>query len=369
MVLFGAKINNPDDKADVTHALELAIKIGKEAAAFCTAKFEKPNTLNFEALAWPFLLITKKRYGGQLWLKATEPEKKLKIKGLESARRDNCKLVANTQKRCLEMILTKGKPDEAVAYAQSEIRRLLEGKVDVHELIITQQLKCYQKDYKTKQAHAEVRELMEKRSPGSGPKIGERVPYVLVRRHKKAKRYECAENPLFAVEHDLPMHTEYYLEKQMFKPLIRVLSPIYGDAEANRLIRTGEHTRHIDRHIALQQDVGLGKFYTKNPMCKGCGVSLSYSMCAEGSLPANLLCRDCEPQRVDLVVEEQTKLREVEAAFHRMWTTCQECQGSRFSEIICSAQDCPIFFHRLTTRRDLDSTRKSLAGLAKELEW
>jgi DNA polymerase delta subunit 1 len=369
MVIFGLKIADPKNKAEVTATLERAIKIGKEAAAYCTAKFAPPNTLNFEALCWPYLLITKKRYGGQLWLNPNAPEKKLKIKGLESARRDNCKLVANTQKHCLELILTKGTPDEAVVYAQRQIRALLEGKVDVHELIITQQLKCYQKDYKTKQAHAHVRELMEKRSPGSGPKIGERVPYVLVRRDKKAKRYECAENPLFAVENNLPIHTAYYLENQMFKPLIRVLTPIYGEEKAHRLITTGEHTRHIDRHIALQEDEGLGKFFTKSVMCKGCGITLSYGTCAEGSRPAELLCRSCEPRRFNLLVKEQAKYSAVQAAFHRMWTTCQDCQGSRFTEIMCSAQDCPIFFRRLTARRDMETSKKTVQALAKELEW
>lgn len=364
MVIFGPSLGEEerDDPVKRRAVISQVMELGKKASDFCSARFPKPNKLTFENAYFPYLLVTKKRYGGQVWTNPDKPNGKLKIQGLESKRRDNCKLVAQTQERCLQLILRQGKPAEALTFAQRQIRALLEGKVDLHDLIISQQLKCYQKDYKVPQAHAEVRELMEQRNPGSGPKIGERVPFVLVRRDRTAKRYQCAEDPLYALEHRLPMNTSYYLENQMFKPLIRVFAPIYGPEKADSLLKHGEHTRHLNRHVALQEDKGLGRYFKVRPACRGCGVALK-----PGEEETYLLCATCEPERVGVCLSEIGTLRKTEVAYARIWTNCQDCQGSRFKEVICGATGCPVFYKRLSLRQDLNEQRMRYAALSREL--
>lgn len=92
MVKFGVK------------SIEEAMKLGKEAADYVSAKFIKPIKLEFEKVYFPYLLINKKRYAG---LYFTKPDKhdKMDCKGLETVRRDNCPLVANMMNTCLQILL------------------------------------------------------------------------------------------------------------------------------------------------------------------------------------------------------------------------------------------------------------------------
>ena len=92
MVKFGVK------------ELEKAMELGNEAAAYVSSKFIKPIKLEFEKVYFPYLLINKKRYAGLYW---TSPEKydKMDSKGIETVRRDNCRLVQTVIETVLRKIL------------------------------------------------------------------------------------------------------------------------------------------------------------------------------------------------------------------------------------------------------------------------
>jgi DNA polymerase delta subunit 1 len=92
MVKFGVK-----DLAE-------AMKLGEEAATYVSSKFIKPIKLEFEKVYFPYLLINKKRYAGLYW---TNPDNydKMDTKGIETVRRDNCRLVQNVIETVLRMIL------------------------------------------------------------------------------------------------------------------------------------------------------------------------------------------------------------------------------------------------------------------------
>jgi DNA polymerase delta subunit 1 len=84
--------------------LKTVMKLGQEAAEFVSAKFPKPIKLEFEKVYFPYLLINKKRYAGLYW---TSPEKydKMDSKGIETVRRDNCRLVQTVIETVLRKIL------------------------------------------------------------------------------------------------------------------------------------------------------------------------------------------------------------------------------------------------------------------------
>lgn len=96
--------------------LEKAMDLGREAAAYVSDKFIKPIKLEFEKVYFPYLLINKKRYAGLYW---TTPEKfdKMDSKGIETVRRDNCRLVQNV----IETILHKILIDQDVQGAQEYV--------------------------------------------------------------------------------------------------------------------------------------------------------------------------------------------------------------------------------------------------------
>ena len=87
-----------------TEDLKEAMKLGEDAANFVSGKFIKPIKLEFEKVYYPYLLINKKRYAGLYW---TNPEKhdKMDSKGIETVRRDNCRLVQTVIETVLQKIL------------------------------------------------------------------------------------------------------------------------------------------------------------------------------------------------------------------------------------------------------------------------
>lgn len=48
-------------------------------------------------------------------------------------------------------------------------------------------------EYAGKQAHVELSKKIAKRDPGNAPKLGDRIPYVIIAGSKNAKAFEKAE--------------------------------------------------------------------------------------------------------------------------------------------------------------------------------
>lgn len=94
--------------------LETAMKLGEEAAQYVSSKFITPIKLEFEKVYFPYLLINKKRYAGLYWTR-TDKYDKMDTKGIETVRRDNCRLV----QVCIETVLRKMLIDRDVEGAQT----------------------------------------------------------------------------------------------------------------------------------------------------------------------------------------------------------------------------------------------------------
>jgi DNA polymerase delta subunit 1 len=84
--------------------LAKAMELGRDAASYVSSKFISPIKLEFEKVYFPYLLINKKRYAGLYWT-GTEKYDKMDTKGIETVRRDNCRLVQNVIETVLRKIL------------------------------------------------------------------------------------------------------------------------------------------------------------------------------------------------------------------------------------------------------------------------
>ncbi|KAK5380408.1 DNA-directed DNA polymerase delta [Exophiala xenobiotica] len=344
MVKFGEK--------DLSKTMEL----GQEAADYVSAKFIKPIKLEFEKVYFPYLLINKKRYAGLYW---TKPEKydKMDTKGIETVRRDNCRLVQIVIETVLKKILMDRDLEGAQDYVRETISNLLQNKVDLSMLVITKALS--KSDYTAKQAHVELAERMKKRDAGSAPALGDRVAYVIIKGAAGAKNYEKAEDPIFVLENNIPIDTKYYLENQLSNPLGRIFEPILGERRANSLL-AGDHTRSIS--VAAPTLGGLMKFTKKTQTCMGCKKPLVGKEESKGAV-----CENCRPRIGELYTKHVKNTGEMEVRFSRLWTQCQRCQGSMHSEVLCSSRDCPIFYMRMKARKEVEEAGRDLARFDEDV--
>ncbi|KAF8899613.1 DNA polymerase family B-domain-containing protein [Gymnopilus junonius] len=343
MVRFG-----PTDLAKV-------MELGREAASLVTTKFIRPINLEFEKVYYPYLLINKKRYAGLYWTKVDKYDK-MDAKGIETVRRDNCRLVSTVIETCLHKMLVDRDVKGAEEYTKRTISDLLQNKIDMSQLVITKALA--KTDYVGKQAHVELAERMKQRDAGSAPALGDRVAYVIVKGIKGAAAYEKSEDPLYVLENSIPIDTKYYLENQLSKPLLRIFEPILG--EKSQSLLSGDHTRTIQ--IATPTVGGLMKFAVKTVTCMGCKTPL------RGKEISGAVCKNCRPRIQELYQKQIISTSELQVRFSRLWTQCQRCQGSLHQDVICTSKDCPIFYMRKKAQKDVEDANTVLERFDVE-EW
>ncbi|CDO75821.1 hypothetical protein BN946_scf184951.g19 [Trametes cinnabarina] len=336
--------------------LPTVMRLGSEAADFVTSKFVKPIKLEFEKVYFPYLLISKKRYAGLYW---TRPDKydKMDTKGIETVRRDNCRLVSTVIETCLHKMLIDRDVKGAEDYVKQVISDLLQNKIDMSQLVITKALA--KADYAAKQAHVELAERMKKRDAGSAPALGDRVAYVIIKGVKGAAAYEKSEDPIYVLENNIPIDTKYYLENQLSNPLMRIFEPILGEKASSLL--SGDHTRTIQ--VATPTVGGLMKFAVKTVTCLGCKTPLRKN----NSVPNGAVCNNCRPRLGEFYQKQVSNASELQVRFSRLWTQCQRCQGSLHQDVLCTSRDCPIFYMRKKAQKDVEDANAVLERFDGEI--
>lgn len=326
-----------------------AIRLGKEAAILLSDRFLKPIKLEFEKVYYPYLLLTKKRYAGLLWTNPDKPDKK-DCKGIESVRRDNCLLVRNMVEKILDIILYEKDFQKAVDYTKGRIYDLYNNRIDISQFIMSKALSKElegENSYNSNQAHVELAKKLVKRNNVKF-NIGDRIPYVITGKNKKAKLYQKSEDPTFAFKNNIPLDLEYYFENQIKPPIKRIFSSIVDTSQ----IFEGEHTRiKIEQKISKKK--GLGMFFKVNDkFCLNC----------KQGLPENYVkpvCSKCLDQEKALLIKTTVKLKAKEREYQKLWSECQRCEDSLLTEVICSNSHCPIYFKRVKLQNDLEDVYKN----------
>ncbi|KTW30100.1 DNA-directed DNA polymerase delta POL3 [Pneumocystis jirovecii RU7] len=334
MINFGVK--------DISESM----KLGYEAADYVTNKLIKPIKLEFEKVYFPYLLISKKRYAGLFW---TKPETfdKIDSKGIETIRRDNCRLVSTVIETILRKLLIDQDVDGAQNYVKRVISDLLQNKIDMSNLVITKTLT--KSDYISKQAHVELAERIRKRDSGLAPTLGDRVAYIIVKGAKGDQTFLRSEDPIYVLENNIPIDTKYYLDNQLSKPLLRIFEPILGE-KANSLL-SGDHTRTIS--MTSPAIGGLMKFTVKTATCIGCKIPLKNGY-------NGAVCNHCIGRTAELYQKQLNIVSDLEIHFAKLWTQCQRCQSSLHQDVLCTSKDCPIFYMRKKVQKDMKENIETL---------
>lgn len=179
---------------------ELVKRMGeKEFCKFVQMLADEANSklppavrLMFEKIMFPFCSVNKKRYAY-----VNFDQEKITYMGLESKRRDNAEFCRQVQIKTLELLLLKKDVPGAIAFVREKSRQLLEGEIEVNELIVTKQY--YRTDYKndTLPHLIVVKKTLHR---GETPyELGQRVPYVIVIDKDVKTKSLNAEDPTYAM--------------------------------------------------------------------------------------------------------------------------------------------------------------------------
>eukprot|EP00922_Rhytidocystis_sp_ex-Travisia-forbesii_P037852 GHVS01056366.1.p1 GENE.GHVS01056366.1~~GHVS01056366.1.p1 ORF type:complete len:1060 (+),score=107.39 GHVS01056366.1:163-3342(+) len=217
-------------------SVEEIMNMGRNAADWISQQFISPIKLEFEKVYFPFLLMNKKRYAGLIYTKPGKHDRK-DCKGIETVRRDFCPLV----QRLVDSVLDKMLIDFDVVGAQQltkdTIADLLQNKVDMSLLVVTKSIGKV--DYEMHLPHVELAKKLRQRDPGTAPGVGDRVSYIVIKGHKGQPQYDRAEDPLYALDNNLTIDTNHYLEN-IKNPIMRVFEGVMPNPDT---LFSGDHTR------------------------------------------------------------------------------------------------------------------------------
>jgi DNA polymerase delta subunit 1 len=125
----------------------------------------------------------------------------------------------------VDSILIKRDVMGARVEARRVVSDLLQGRIPIEKLTLSKALRTGYKNLDL--PHLAVARKMEQRDPGSGPKPGDRVRYVLLDTGNPTDKQSVkAEDPAYAVEHGLPLDMSYYLVCLTYRQRSRATSVV-----------------------------------------------------------------------------------------------------------------------------------------------
>jgi len=234
-VFFSPKIHNINTKEIKTDhaALKVCIEIGMLAGDTICKILPEPEEQVYEKTLWPFIILTKKRYVGNLY-EEDDSHFKQKSMGIVLKRRDNAKIVKIVVGGIVDYILN-GKPGEtnisdrnkgAIDYTRSLLKKILRGEYPIDKYIVSKTLRSQYAD-RTRIVHAVLADRIGIRDPGNKPSVNDRIPYVyIVPKGKVNLQGDRVEDPKYVFENKLELDYLFYITNQIMKPSIQFLEHI-----------------------------------------------------------------------------------------------------------------------------------------------
>ncbi|XP_061750084.1 DNA polymerase zeta catalytic subunit isoform X3 [Nerophis ophidion] len=325
---------------------EQAFKIGQEMAEAVTATNPKPVKLKFEKVYLPCVLQTKKRYVGYMYESLDQKEPVFDAKGIETVRRDGCPAVSKILERSIKLLFETRDISQVKHFVQRQSVKVLDGRASMQDL-------TFAKEYRGSDSYRpgacvpalELTRRMMAYDRRLEPRVGERVPYVVVSGPPATPLIQLVRRPLDALQDPgLRLNATYYITKQILPPLARVFQLIGVDVfswyrDLPRIQKAscpsvygGEEGR---RKGTISQ-------YFTSLHCPACDRLTPLGVCAP--------CRS-QPQRVAVVLQQD--LRRWEQEQDQLLKVCRSCSGCSERHVPCVSLDCPVLYKLTRTSRQL----------------
>jgi DNA polymerase elongation subunit (family B) len=292
-VFFTMKIHDKktlDIKTD-KEALSMCIELGQLAGATICKILPEPEEQVYEKTLWPLVLLSKKRYVGNLY--ETDINKYYqKSMGIVLKRRDNAKIVKIVVGGIVNYILNERSNQGAIDYTRALIKKILRGSYGIDKYIITKTLRGEYKgaklttttsiekstgqktvveagtkgtwawdDIESSLAHVSLCQRIKKRDPGNSPEMNDRIPYVyVVPKGKVLLQGDRIEDPKYVLDNNLELDYLFYITNQIMKPSIQFLELIAKNPEKlfenyiNKEINRRKNISSIYDYVIEQED-------------------------------------------------------------------------------------------------------------------
>jgi DNA polymerase elongation subunit (family B) len=223
---------NPEtgEKLHGKAALQAAKDLTVESGQLVSSCLKPPHDFEFDKIFRSFILLSKKRYVGDMSEDGVEDEDfHRKSMGIVMKRRDNAPIVKYVYGHAVDAILdptrlnVKEGVQIAANFVQKASRDLLAGKFPMSKLTITKSLRADYAD-PTRIAHKVLADRIAERDPGNKPSTSDRIPFVFFENPKAKLSGDKIELPTYIKEHGLKPDYAHYITNQISKPVAQVFA-------------------------------------------------------------------------------------------------------------------------------------------------
>lgn len=203
--------------------IQAAINTSIEMSNAFKPLLKPPHDAEFEKVYSPWIVLSKKRYTGNLYEDDVNKFYQ-KSMGIVLTRRDNCSILKRVYGGMIDIILNQSDIGKAISYLKNQLTLIQNGSVSINDLIISKTLKG---SYANPQqiAHKVLSDRMAERDAGSAPNINDRVQYVYIcNPDKSALQGDRIESPDFIKTHNLQIDYGHYISNQILKPSCQLLA-------------------------------------------------------------------------------------------------------------------------------------------------
>ncbi|XP_026197359.1 DNA polymerase zeta catalytic subunit isoform X3 [Anabas testudineus] len=325
---------------------EQAFKIGNEIAEAVTATNPKPVKLKFEKVYLPCVLQTKKRYVGYMYESLDQKEPVFDAKGIETVRRDGCPAVSKILERSIKLLFETRDISQVKPFVQRQCVKVLDGRASMQDLTFAKEYRgsgsyrpgaCVPALELTRRLMAYDRRLE--------PRVGERVPYVIVYGMPGVPLIQLVRRPIDVLQDpSLRLNATYYITKQILPPLARMFQLIGVDVfswyhELPRIQKVSCSSAVVREEVGRKGTISQ---YFTTLHCPVCDELTQLGVCSQ--------CR-AEPQRV--VVTLHQNMRQWESQQEQLLKICRNCSGCAERQVPCVSLDCPVLYKLSRVNRQL----------------
>jgi DNA polymerase elongation subunit (family B) len=229
-------------------ALRVAKELTVESGKLVSSCLKPPHDFEFDKIFRSFILLSKKRYVGDMSEDGIEDEDfHRKSMGIVMKRRDNAPIVKYVYGNVVDKILNAKDVAtsirESTEFVHTASKQLLEGKFPLSKLTITKSLRANYAD-PLRIAHKVLADRIGERDPGNKPSTSDRIPFVYISNGAgpvPKLQGDRIELPSYIREHELTPDYAFYITNQIAKPVSQVFGLAVEDipgVTASGLLKT-----------------------------------------------------------------------------------------------------------------------------------
>lgn len=323
-----------------------AFEIGKEIAEVVTNNNPTPVKLKFEKVYKPCILQTKKRYVGFMYESADQEKPIYEAKGIETVRRDGCPAVAKILKKSLCLLFETKDLSLVKEYVEKQFSKIISGRISVQDMTFAKEYRG-QAGYKPGAcvpALSLARSWMQM-DVRSEPRVGERVPYVIVAGAPGLPLIKLVKSPHELLQDfSFRLNSEYYISRVIVPPLERCflllgipVMPWYTNLPRKLFIYLPSVLSERKKKSTISQ-----YFASVNCVC-----------CNRVTQNKKGVCDVClrEPQLLATCL--YYKMQGWQRSQGLVDKVCASCVG-RNTSTDCISLDCPVLYRKTQIKRDIE---------------